>query len=106
MKDITQQFNELEYRQQIIVKGVDPAQAFDLARRTADAQGLQTAQSVSHAKGPAKHEATKKAPAKRRSKTNTKKADEKPRKAPTKAKIALIDASAQIMETPRPQATT
>ncbi|HFI9374598.1 TPA: replication protein RepA [Vibrio parahaemolyticus] len=97
---MTQQFNELEYRQQLIAKGVDPAQAFDLARRTAEGQGLPPAQGVSHAEGPAKQEATKKAPAKRRSKTSTKKADEKPRKAPTKAEIALIDASAQIMETP------
>ncbi len=97
---MTQQFNELEYRKQLIAKGVDPAQAFDLARRTAEAQGLPPAQGVSHAEGPAKQEAPKKAPAKRRSKTSTKKADEKPRKAPTKAEIALIDASAQIMETP------
>jgi len=97
---MTQQFNELEYREQLIAKGVDPAQAFDLARRTADAKGLPPAQGVSHAEGPAKQEATKKAPTKRRSKTSTKKADEKPRKALTKAEIALIDASAQIMETP------
>ncbi|WP_419606944.1 hypothetical protein [Thiolapillus sp.] len=37
---MTQQFNELEYREQLIAKGVDPTQAFDLARRTADAKGL------------------------------------------------------------------
>ncbi|EHM2496178.1 replication protein [Salmonella enterica subsp. enterica serovar Havana] len=48
---------------------------------------------------PAKVDNAKKAPAQKRRSSATKKAD-KPRKQPTRADIALIDASAQIMETP------
>ncbi|WP_419590251.1 hypothetical protein, partial [Thiolapillus sp.] len=80
---MAQQFNELEYREQLIAKGVDPAQAFDLARRTAEAQGLPPAQ--------AKQEATKKAPAKRRSKSSKKGSI-------TKKEKELIDSGLQIAE--------
>lgn len=80
---MAQQFNELEYREQLIAKGVDPAQAFDLARRTAEAQGLPPAQ--------AKQEATKKAPAKRRSKSSKKGSI-------TKKEKELIDSRLQIAE--------
>lgn len=41
---MTQKFNELEYRQRLIAKGVDPSEAFDVARRTAESYGLPPAQ--------------------------------------------------------------
>ena len=88
---MTRQFNELEYREQLIAKGIDPDMAFDLARRTADGKGLPPSQSVSNAEGPTKQEATKKAPAKRRSKTSKKGSI-------TKKEKKLIDSGLQIAE--------
>lgn len=41
---MTQKFNELEYRQRLIAKGVDPSEAFHVARRTAESYGLPPAQ--------------------------------------------------------------
>lgn len=97
---MAQKFDELEYRQQLITKGVEPAQAFDLARRMAESQGLPPAQGVSDSQTLVEQD---KAPGKRRSSAktaNVTRTGEKAKKTPTKADIALIDASARIMEAP------
>lgn len=100
-----------DYARRLVERGIDPETAVEIARKAQEPQ--QAAQDMSNAPtptAPAKVDNAKKAPAqKRRSRSSaTKKATAtsgsekagKPRKQPTRADIALIDASAQIMETP------
>lgn len=106
-----QNFDEIEYRRKLIDSGVDESTAFDIARRYAEHHSQAPAQGVIHTPtpaAPAKVENAKKAPAQKRRSSATKKATAtsgsekaaKPRKQPTRADIAIIDASARIMETP------
>jgi|SRR5690554_2822505 hypothetical protein len=106
-----QNFDEIEYRRKLIDSGVDESTAFDIARRYAEHHSQAPAQGVIHTPtpaAPAKVENAKKAPAQKRRSSATKKATAtsgsekaaKPRKQPTRADIAIIDASARIMEAP------
>lgn len=107
-----QDFDEIKYRRKLIDSGVDESTAFDIARRYAEHHSQAPAQGVIHTPAPAapaKVDNAKKAPAQNRRSSATKKATAtsgsekataKPRKQPTRADIALIDASAQIMEAP------
>jgi hypothetical protein len=101
-----------DYARRLVEKGIDPETAVEIARKAQQAQEpQQAAQGMSNAPTPAvpaKVDNAKKAPAQKRRSSATKKATttsgsekaDKPRKQPTRADIALIDASAQIMETP------
>lgn len=106
-----QDFDEIEYRRKLIDSGVDESTAFDIARRYAEQNSQAPAQGVIHSPAPAapaKVENDKKAPAQKRRSSATKKSTatsgsekaDKPRKQPTRADIAIIDASARIMEAP------
>lgn len=106
-----QDFDEIEYRRKLIDSGVDESTAFDIARRYAEHHSQAPAQGVFHTPAPAapaKVDNAKKAPAQKRRSSATKKATatsgsekaDKPRKQPTRADIAIIDASARIMEAP------
>ncbi len=88
------EFNELEYRQKLIDQGTDQNTAFDLARRYAEAQGRPPAQGAVNSQ-PAPAAAPKQANAKK--KTSAKPKAEPKKKPPTRADIALTDASARIM---------
>jgi len=101
-----------DYARRLVDKGIDPETAVEIARKAQQAQEPQQAaqdrSSDPTPAVPAKVDNAKKAPAQKRRSSATKKATttsgsekaDKPRKQPTRADIALIDASAQIMETP------
>lgn len=101
-----------DYARRLVEKGIDPETAVEIARKAQQAQEpQQAAQEMSNAPAPAapaKVDNAKKAPAQKRRSSATKKAPAtsgskkaaKPRKPPTRADIAIIDASARIMETP------
>lgn len=100
-----------DYARRLVDKGIDPETAVEIARKAQQAQEPQQAaqdrSSDPTPAAPAKVDNAKKAPAQKRRSSATKKAAasgsekaDKPRKQPTRADIALIDASARIMEAP------